>query len=242
MFQTVISGIVDEFPKYLANRKVLLTAILCVVEFLLGVPCITKGGIYFLQIMDWYSSTFSLMILSLTECLVVGWIYGVDRYYADIELMIGYKPNKIFQYAWKFVTPLTIMFVLGFTICNHSPVTYGKYSYPEWALVIGWFFALCSIVPLPLVAIIGILKGKGTFTERVKDLLKPSPRWGPALDMYREQYIATLKGEQRDRVWPSASSQEPLFTKIHLVEKSVSGIPPNKEALISPTDAANAVV
>jgi len=26
--------------------------------------------------MDWYSSTFSLMILSLTECFVISWIYG----------------------------------------------------------------------------------------------------------------------------------------------------------------------
>lgn len=36
----------------------------------------SQGGIYWLQIMDWYCSTFSLMLLSLTECVVIGWIYG----------------------------------------------------------------------------------------------------------------------------------------------------------------------
>ena len=35
-----------------------------------------QGGIYFLQIMDWYSSTFSLMIISFTELVVICWIYG----------------------------------------------------------------------------------------------------------------------------------------------------------------------
>ena len=29
-----------------------------------------------LQIMDWYCATFSLMLLSLTECVVIAWIYG----------------------------------------------------------------------------------------------------------------------------------------------------------------------
>ena len=35
-----------------------------------------QGGIYVFQLLDWYSATFSLMVISLLECVVVTWIYG----------------------------------------------------------------------------------------------------------------------------------------------------------------------
>lgn len=220
MFQTVISAFIDEFPKYLQNRKVLVTGVMCMIEFILGIPCITQGGIYFLQIMDWYSSCFSLMILSLIECLVISWVYGVDRFYKDIELMIGYQPGRWWKAAWGVVTPITIVFVLGFSITTLQPVTYGDYHYPEWAIGVGWIFALCSMVPVPVVAIIYIAREKGTLIERIKKLAKPAPEWGPALDQYRELYIASLNGESRENVQESCKSS-PIYngSALPLVEK-----------------------
>ena len=47
----------------------------------------------------------------------------------------------------------------------HKPVSYDKYEYPGWAVAIGWFFALCSIVPLPLVAVIKILQEEGPLIQ-----------------------------------------------------------------------------
>lgn len=41
----MISAFIDEYPKYLRNRKMLLTAFVCFVEFLLGIPCIMEVGI-----------------------------------------------------------------------------------------------------------------------------------------------------------------------------------------------------
>ena len=43
---------------------------------LIRMMCVLQGGIYVLQIMDWYCATFSLMLLSFTECMVIAWIYG----------------------------------------------------------------------------------------------------------------------------------------------------------------------
>ena len=105
MFETILSGIIDEYPKYLRNRKLMITAIACFAEFLLGLPCITEGGIYILQIMDWYCASFSLMLISMTECIALAWFYGSDRLYRDICLMIGYEPHFWWKYMWKFVTP-----------------------------------------------------------------------------------------------------------------------------------------
>jgi solute carrier family 6 amino acid transporter-like protein 5/7/9/14 len=40
MFETMTSAFIDEFPEYLRNKKVLFTAGMCFLEFLLGLPCI----------------------------------------------------------------------------------------------------------------------------------------------------------------------------------------------------------
>ena len=39
-----------------------------------------QGGIYVLQIIDWYCASFSLMIISLSECVAIAWIYGNTLY------------------------------------------------------------------------------------------------------------------------------------------------------------------
>jgi len=193
MFQTVISAFTDEFD-FLKKRGLLLTAGLCVFEFLCGIPCIMNGGIYFLQIMDWYSSTFSLMIISLVELLVISWIYGLERFYRDIIIMIGYRPCIWWKIVWGGVTPVIIVCVLMFNIIMHTPVTYGEYTYPGWAIAIGWFFALCSIVPLPVIALISYFKSKGhSIKERLWGQVKPARTWGPALQHHRMLYIESLK-------------------------------------------------
>ena len=200
MFNTVTSAFIDEFD-FLKSRKILLTATVCVAEFLLGVPCVTRGGIYYLQVMDWYCATFSLMILSFCELMVIAWVYGVNRFYKDMQLMLGFTPCAYWKYMWSYVTPALIMFVLGFSIVIHSPVTYGDYNYPGWAIGIGWIFALASLVPVPILAIIGYNKIQtGSFFQRVKKAARPNAEWGPALDEDRLRYYQSLKAEGSDFV------------------------------------------
>ncbi|KAL5012420.1 hypothetical protein ScPMuIL_010971 [Solemya velum] len=210
MFETMTSAFIDEFPNLLKNRKVLFTGFLCFVEFLLGIPCIMQGGIYVLQIMDWYCATFSLMLLSLTECVVIAWIYGVNRFYKDIALMIGYEPCKWWKICWCGITPVLIIFIWLFSVTQLSPVTYGSYQYPNSAIAFGWFLGICSLLPLPIVMVIQIVKTDGTFVERIKKLLKPDKQWGPALEKHREEYIASFNDSR------SFGSTSPIFRrKVH---------------------------
>ncbi|KFM74324.1 Sodium- and chloride-dependent glycine transporter 2, partial [Stegodyphus mimosarum] len=192
MFETAISAFVDEFPSVLQKRKTLFTAVLCFIMFLLGLPCVTEGGMYVLQLMDWYSATFSLMIISLLETVSICWIYGVDRFMQDICLMIKRVPPTWWKLCWCFITPGTIIALLIFIVLNHEAVSYGNYQYPQWSIVLGWMIAMCSIVPIPVVAIAQILKAEGTFKERLISCLRPAPEWGPALEEHRILYKKSL--------------------------------------------------
>ncbi|XP_054721556.1 sodium-dependent proline transporter-like [Uloborus diversus] len=192
MFETAISAFVDEFPDVLQKRKTLFTAFLCCVMFLLGLPCVTEGGMFVLQLMDKYSAAFSLMIISLLETVSICWVYGVDRFMQDISLMIKRTPSTWWKLCWCYITPGTIICLLGFIIANHEPATYNGYKYPNWSLVLGWMMAMCSIVPVPIIAIAQLLKAKGSFKERLLTCLRPTPEWGPALEEHRIMYKKSL--------------------------------------------------
>jgi len=42
MLETVVTGFIDEFPKYFKDKKMWLTLALCVVAFLLGLLIVTE--------------------------------------------------------------------------------------------------------------------------------------------------------------------------------------------------------
>ncbi|XP_067663699.1 sodium- and chloride-dependent glycine transporter 1-like [Haliotis asinina] len=192
MFETMLSGVIDEYPKYLRNKKVLVTAACCFFEFIIGLPLITQGGIYILQIMDWYCASFSLMLISLTECLAISWCYGTDRFCKDIELMIGRQPHRYWQYMWKFVTPSVIVFIWLFSVITLGPVTYGDKVYPQWAIIVGWSLGVTSVLPIPIMMVFQLYKTEGTLLERFQKLTKPAPEWGPALTENRLRYYESL--------------------------------------------------
>jgi len=35
-----------------------------------------QGGIYVFQLLDWFVAAFCVVLTSLIECIIIGWIYG----------------------------------------------------------------------------------------------------------------------------------------------------------------------
>ncbi|XP_033742755.1 sodium- and chloride-dependent glycine transporter 1-like isoform X1 [Pecten maximus] len=197
MVETCITAFLDTFPKTLRKRRVLVSAIACIIECLLGLPLITQGGIYVLQIIDWYCASFSLMLISLTEVLVIAHVYKTERFMADIEFMIGFKPHAIWIYLWKYVTPAVIVFIWLFSVITLGPVTYDGRSYPQWAIVFGWCLGVSSVLPIPGLIIFQILQERGSLRQRITKLMKPSEEWGPSVQEDRDRYFKHLALQKR---------------------------------------------
>jgi hypothetical protein len=126
----------------------------------------------------------------------LSYLAGVERFYKDIELMIGFRPSRYWKILWCFITPATILFIWTFSVSQLEPVTYGKYQYPIWAIVFGWMLGLCSLAPVPIVMIVSLCRMKeGTVWQRVKKLARPADNWGPARPEYRQEWLATMDVE-----------------------------------------------
>lgn len=177
--ETCTSGFVDEFPKYLKRHRTLFTAIVCALQFLVGIPLVTQAGMYMFQILDWYSAAFAATIIGFLECVVLCYIYGVNQLYKDIEMMLGRKPCLWWKLCWCLITPALMLVLLVYSCVTMVPPAYGDYNYPGWAIGFGWTVAMCSVLPMPVVAIYKICKAKGTFSQRVASLLRPTDLWVP---------------------------------------------------------------
>ncbi|KAG7225733.1 hypothetical protein INR49_012319 [Caranx melampygus] len=97
---------VPTLPEEASGREILVLVI-AVVSFLLGLPLITNGGIYLFTLIDYSSNShFSPLIIVGLEAVIISWTYGADRFYDNIEDMIGYKPFPVLKYCWMFIIPL----------------------------------------------------------------------------------------------------------------------------------------
>ncbi|PAA85780.1 hypothetical protein BOX15_Mlig029317g3 [Macrostomum lignano] len=180
MFETMTSSFIDEFPNQLRKYKTPFVAAMCLLEFLLGLPLVTRGGIYLFTIFDWFIGTFALCIIALLEIIAIFYIYGIRRFLNDIESMLGHRPGYFWVAMWCCVTPLALVLILVSIAVNFTNPVLENYKFPPGSLVFGWLLGSISVAVIPIVAAYRIYKvGKGSFLERVRFLMKPTPNWGP---------------------------------------------------------------
>jgi len=177
MVEVVITSVKDAFEHTLSTKNVrheLVVLFVCVISFCCGLPNLFQGGIYFFQIIDFYTAAISLMYIALFETVAIVWLYGVRRLSDNIEEMTGRQPNIIFKFCWMFVSPVLILVIWIFTLYDYEAPSYGDYSYPWWCILLGWCIAALSILPIPVMAVIAIINAEGkTLLDKIKSAASP---------------------------------------------------------------------
>lgn len=78
----------------------------------LGLMCVIlyPGGTF--DEFDFWTGTFSLIVFALAEVIIFGWVFGIDRGWAEIQRGADLKLPDFFKYVIKYVTPAFIGVVL----------------------------------------------------------------------------------------------------------------------------------
>ncbi|CAN2390950.1 Solute carrier family 6 (neurotransmitter transporter) [Pristimantis euphronides] len=171
-------SIIDTYPTVLRQgyRREILILIMSIVCFLFGLLMVTQGGMYIFQVFDYFSSSgFCLLFVGIAECVCIGWVYGADRFYDNIQDMIGYRPWPLKKICWTVVTPAVCVATFLFSLIKYVPLKYNNnYVYPPWGYAIGWLMTIASMICIPLYAIYIVLRTEGSLMKRLRKVVTPA--------------------------------------------------------------------
>ncbi|XP_072361191.1 sodium- and chloride-dependent neutral and basic amino acid transporter B(0+)-like [Scyliorhinus torazame] len=187
--ETIVTTLLDQFPNYLRSKRIFVTSGACLVFFLLGLVCVTQSGIYWINLIDHFTAGWGILIAAVVEIIGLSWVYGINRFIKDIEMMIGGK-NWLFwlwwRACWGFISPVLLLAILIWSLVTFIPPTYGLVEYPGWATALGWCMIIFYIMWIPIIAIVKIVQAKGSnLWQKIVAASKPTPDWGPYLKQHR---------------------------------------------------------
>nr|XP_020441987.1 sodium-dependent neutral amino acid transporter B(0)AT1-like [Monopterus albus] len=154
------------FPKKWPQEA--LTVTTCVVAFIISLLFAQHSGIYWVTLFDNFAGSIPLLTIGLFEMIAVVYIYGIDRFNADLEFMIGHKPSIFWQVLWRFISPLIILVILVFYLVGlaQEELTYlvwdlnseefpylSLVSYPAWINAIIFLLAGVPTLAVPVYAL-----------------------------------------------------------------------------------------
>ncbi|XP_054639369.1 sodium- and chloride-dependent neutral and basic amino acid transporter B(0+)-like [Dunckerocampus dactyliophorus] len=217
--EVITTCLIDSFPKSFTSKHALLTIMTSVLLYLLGLPCVTQAGIYWVTLIDQFVASWVLLILALLEIIGVVYVYGGNLFIRDAEMMLGEKSCTYWLWwrvCWFVLSPCVIVVILIWSLMTFTPPTYGRVQYPVWALALGWCMVAFILLWIPVIAAYKLIRAQGNALERVKSLCSPSEKWHPYLDDHRgERY-----SEEHCRRRKTHSQQTRQEPHIHVISSS----------------------
>lgn len=98
----------------------------------------TKGGLYWLDIADYYLNNYGLLLGGFMECLVIGWYYKPEKLRNYFNPISDYQLGSWWDVMVKWITPLVLIFLVGRNFINnvfYEP--YGGYA-AKYLWIGGW--------------------------------------------------------------------------------------------------------
>lgn len=138
--ESFISGFTD---KWKFNKKIVLPFV-CIFGFLIGIIFTTQGGIYWLDIVDYFVCTFGLTLVGLLECITIGYFCKTWKMRKYINEVSEFKIGKWWDVMIMVVTPAILGISFVYELVKLIQNGYG--DYPRWTSYIGVGILLLVII------------------------------------------------------------------------------------------------
>jgi NSS family neurotransmitter:Na+ symporter len=140
------SSLIDKFN--ISREKII--SLLCVTGFLGSLLFTTRGGLYFLDILDHFLNQYGLVLAGLLECIIVGWVLKAKLLRHHINAVSKWKINRLWDILIKFVVTALLLFIVGKELIHEFVKPYyGGYDL-KFILLIGvsWLMVTLGLAVL----------------------------------------------------------------------------------------------
>lgn len=153
-----VAGFVE---KWNISKKTMLRLV-CLFGFLIGVVFTTRGGYYWLDIVDYFTCSFGLCLVGILECLVIGYIYKANKMRTYINEVSEFRVGKWWNVMIMVITPviLGISFIMEFV----KLIQKGYGNYPRWT----GLFGLGMIIVIVILSFV-LMRVKGKSSTEIKE-------------------------------------------------------------------------
>eukprot|EP01138_Halocafeteria_seosinensis_P013124 gb/GECG01013403.1/.p1 GENE.gb/GECG01013403.1/~~gb/GECG01013403.1/.p1 ORF type:complete len:789 (+),score=81.43 gb/GECG01013403.1/:1-2367(+) len=197
-----------------------ISALLCVVFFLIGIIFVTNGGFYLLNLVDQTAAAITLVVVVLVELYAVIMIYGREKFVQQCLAMTGKPIPKIIQWAWYTTCPVLLcVIVIGVLVqypqgnyeqvgCIEGVTATGECTEVDWLVPLAYVISFVSLVPA-----VGLM---------IKNWYKPRPqiKAAQAIEQQREDRLAQLEyGKVHRFDEPRSKIQEKLRQRGRRIQK-----------------------
>ncbi|KAK6960876.1 Sodium- and chloride-dependent glycine transporter 2, partial [Biomphalaria glabrata] len=165
--ETIMTSIIDEFPKFFNTRKrqTIFRIAVCMMGFILGIPMVTQGGSHLLNLVDEAVLGFPLLLIGLFEYIVIIYLYGFNKFSQDINAMLGRNPFIYFKATWIVISPVLLLAVVVFK------------AYQMEDFHTGWVGLLYYLIVVFTMMWVPILYFHYSLKHGLWDIMKPKQSW-----------------------------------------------------------------
>ena len=132
--------------------------VVCVIAFLSGIIFTTNAGLYFLDVIDHFVNSYTLLAVGILQCIAVGWVFGADKLRVYVNKVSDIKIGKWWNFMIKYAIPVILTFIVVTQLTKEFAAPYE--NYPQWAIWLGWVSVVAPFVIAFLIPQKSVQKGQ----------------------------------------------------------------------------------
>ncbi len=147
LVESAVAGLQDKWK----ISRIKANSAICIAALVIGIIFTTRGGLYWLDIVDHYLTKFGLAVVGLIMCLVVGYVFKAKKLREYINEVSEVKLGKWWDYFIKILTPMVLLILIIWALIEGIRIPYE--GYPQWALFLGgWLVVVVAVEAALLLA------------------------------------------------------------------------------------------
>ena len=135
ILEAFASAVVDKFN---ISRKRTVT-VLSIAGFFGSIIFATKGGLYWLDIVDHFLTHYGLVAVGVLECVLVGWLFSLKTIKEHVNRISTFQLGVGWDVLIRYFVPIALGLILLMDLYGEFREPYGGYSWASVAAIgVGW--------------------------------------------------------------------------------------------------------